>query len=140
MMKLLAQSINTHPWNISGFVTSGSKFSSYFVKLNLRKELYLSQILLKVDETLHLYSACLKKQKSQRWPLSIFFSFRDTNPRRWRRLTFTKNTNMNGNIFLLYIPFSNITHVQFLKFQNYIFIILFFLWIFEAFCGDYLEI
>ena len=66
MMKLLALSINTHPLNTSGFVTSGSKFSSYFVKLNLRKELYLSQILLEVDETLHLYSACLKKQKSQR--------------------------------------------------------------------------
>ena len=125
MMKLLALSINIHPWSTSGFVTSGSTFSSYFRKLNLRKELNLSQILLELVETLQLYLACLNKQKSQRWPPSIFYSFRDTNPRRWRRLTFTKNTNLNGNLFLLYIPFSNITHVQFLKFQNYIFIIIF---------------
>ena len=125
MMRLLVLSIYIHPWNTSGFVTSGSTFSSYFRKLNLRKELNLSQILLELVETLQLYLACLNKQKSQRWPPSIFYSFRDTNPRRWRRLTFTKNTNMNGNLFLLYIPFSNITHVQFLKFQNYIFIIIF---------------
>ena len=123
MMKLLVLSINNHPWSTSGFVTSGSTFSSYFRKLNLRKELNLSQILLKLDETLQLYSACLNEQKSQRWPPSIFYCFRDTDPRRWRRLTFTKNTNINGNLFLLYIPFSYITHVQFLKFQNYIFII-----------------
>ena len=125
MMRLLVLSIYIHPWNTSGFVTSGSTFSSYFRKLNLRKELNLSQILLELVETLQLYSACLNKQKSQRWPPSIFYSFRDTNPRRWRRLTFTKNTNMNENLFLLYIPFSHITHVQFLKFQNYIFIIIF---------------
>ena len=62
MMKLLALSISIHPWNTSGFITSGSKLSSYFRKLNLRKELNLSQIL-EVDETLQLYSACLKKQK-----------------------------------------------------------------------------
>ena len=132
MMKLLVLSINIHPWNTSGFVTSGSTFSSYFRKLNLRKELNLSQILLELVETWQLYSACQNKQKSQRWPPSIFYSFRDTNPRRWRRLTFTKNTNMNGNLFLLYIPFSDITHVQFLKFQNCIFIIIFW-WIFEFF-------
>ena len=125
MMKLMVLSISIHLCNTSGFVTSGSKLRNYFWKLNLRKELNLSQIFLEFDKTLQLYSACLKKQKSQRWPLSIFYSFRDTNPRRWRRLTFTKNTNMNGNLFLLYIPFSNITHVQFLKFQNYIFIIIF---------------
>ena len=125
MMKLMVLSISIHLCNTSGFVTSGSKLRNYFWKLNLRKELNLSQIFLEFDKTLQLYSACLKKQKSQRWPLSIFYSFRDTNPRRWRRLTFTKNTNMNGNLFLLYIPFSHITHVQFLKFQNYIFIIIF---------------
>ena len=33
---------------------------------------------------------------------------------------------MNGNLFLLYIPFSYIAFVQFLKFQHNIFIILFF--------------
>ena len=124
MMKLLAPSINIHPWCTSGFVTSGSKFSSYFRKLNLQKELNLSQILLELDETLQLYSACLNEQKSLRWPPSIFYSFRDTNPRRLSRLTFTKNTNMNGNLFLLYIPFSNITLVYILKFQHHTFIIL----------------
>ena len=75
---------------------------------------------------MQLHLACQNKQKSQRWPPSIFYGFRDTNPRRWRRLTFTKNTNMNGNLFLLCFPFSNITLVEFLKIQHYIFIILFF--------------
>ena len=136
----MALSIKTHPLNTSGFVTSGSTFSSYFRKLNLRKELNLSQILLEFDETLQLYSACQNKQKSQRWPPSIFYGYRDTNPRRWRRLTFTKNTNMNGNLFLLCFPFSNITLVEFLKFLHNIFIILFFvnfrnfLW---RLCGDF---
>ena len=135
----MALSIKTHPLNTSGFVTSGSTFSSYFRKLNLRKELNLSQIVLEVYKTLQLYSACLNKQKSQRWPPSIFYSFRDTNPRRLRRLTFTINTNMNGNLFLLYIPFSNITHVQLLKIHNYIFIIIF-LVNFRHFYRDYMEI
>ena len=125
MMKLLVLSINNHRWSTSGFVTSGSTFSSYFRRLNLRKELNLSQILLKVDETLQLHLACLNKQKSQRWPPSIFYIFRDINPRRLWCLIFTKNTNMNENLFLLCIPFSNITLVEFLKFQHYIFIILF---------------
>ena len=125
MMKLLILSLSIYNCNNSGFVTSGSTFSNYFGKLNLRKELNLYQILVEVNETLQLYSACLRKQKSQRWPLSIFYGFRNTNPRRLRRLKFTKNTNMNGNLFLLCIPFSNITLVEFLKFQHYIFIILF---------------
>ena len=111
IMKLLVLSIKTHPWNTSGFVTSGSTLSRYFRKLNLRKELNLSQILLEVNETLQLYLACLNKQKSQRWPPSIFYSFRDTNPQRLRRLIFTKNTNLNENLFLLHIPFSNIALV-----------------------------
>ena len=111
MMQFLALSINTHPWNTSGFVTSGSTFSSYFRKLNLRKELNLSQIVLEVYETLQLYSACQNEQKSQRWPPSIFYSFRDKNPRRLRCLIFTKNTNMNGSLFSLHIPFSNIALV-----------------------------
>ena len=132
-------SLSIYNCNTSGFVTSGSKFSNYFRKLNLRKELNLSQFLLEVDQTLQLYSACLNKQKSQRWPPSIFYSFRDTNPRRLRRLTFTINTNMNGNLFLLYIPFSNITHVQLLKIHNYIFIIIF-LVNFRHFYRDYMEI
>ena len=66
MMKLLTLSINTHPRNTSCFHTSGSTFIGYFRKLNLGKELNLSQILLEVDETLQLYSACLSEQKSQR--------------------------------------------------------------------------
>ena len=128
----MALSINIYTYNTSGFVTSGSKFSNYFRKLNLRKELNLSQILLEVDEILQLYSACQNKQKSQRWPPSIFYSFRDKNPRSLRRLIFTKNTNMNGNLFLLHIPFSYIALVYFLKFQHHIFIILFLVnfWIF----------
>ena len=125
MMKLLALSINTHPWNTSGFVSSGSKFISHFVKLNLRKELNLSQILLEVYETLQLCSACQNKQKSQRWPPSIFYSFRDKNPRSFRRLIFTKNTNMNGNLFLFYVLFSIIVLIYFVKFQHHIFIIVF---------------
>ena len=132
-------SLSIYKCNTSGFVTSGSKFSSYFRKLNLRKQLNLSQILLEFDETLQLYLAWLNKQKSQRWPLSIFYGFRDTNSRRLRRLKFTKNTNMNENLFLLCIPFSNITLVEFLKFQHYIFIILF-LVNFRIFYGDYMEI
>ena len=125
-------SISIYICNTSGFVTSGSKFISRFGKLNLRKELNLSQILLEVDETLQLYSACLNEQKRQRWPPSIFYSFRDTNPRRLRRLTFTKNTKMNGNLFLLYIPFFNIALVYFSKFQHHIFIILYW-WILKCF-------
>ena len=125
MMQLMDLSICIYTNNTSGFVTSGSKFRDYFIKLNLRKELSLWQFLLDYEQTLQLYSACLNNQKSQRWPPSIFYSFRDTNPRRLRRLTFTIITNMNGNLFLLYIPFSNTTHVQLLKFHNYIFIIIF---------------
>ena len=59
-------SMSIYTYNTSGFVTSGSKFSIHFGKLNLRKELNLSQILLEVEETLQLYSTCLNKQKSQR--------------------------------------------------------------------------
>ena len=59
-------SMSIYTYNTSGFVTSGSKFSIQFGKLNLRKELNLSQILLEVDETLQLYSTCLNEQKSQR--------------------------------------------------------------------------
>ena len=105
MMKLITLSLSIYNCNTSSFVTSGSKLRKKFWKLNLRKELNLSQILLEVYETLQLYSACQNKQKSQRWPPSIFCSFRDKNPRSLRRLIFTKNTNMNGNLFLLHIPF-----------------------------------
>ena len=62
----MALSISIYTYNSSGFVTSGAKFSIHFGKLNLRKELILSQIFLEFDETLQLYSACLRKQKSQR--------------------------------------------------------------------------
>ena len=62
-MKLLALSIIIHPRNTSGFVTSGSKLNSYLMKLNLRKGLSLSQILLEVNETLQLFSACLNNKK-----------------------------------------------------------------------------
>ena len=132
IMKLLVLSIKTHPWNTSGFVTSGSTLSRYFRKLNLRKELNLSQILLEVNETLQLYSACLNKQKSQWWPPSIFYSFQDSNPWRLRNVTSTKNTNMNGKLFLFYIYFSKITYIWISKFQHHIFIILFLMnfWIF----------
>ena len=61
----MALSINIYTYNTYGFVTSGSKFNIHFGKLNLRKELNLSQILLEVDEILQLYSTCLNKQKSQ---------------------------------------------------------------------------
>ena len=132
MMKLLALLINIHLWSTSGFVTFGSTFSNYFRKLNLRKELNLSQFLLEVDQTLQLYSACLNKQKSQRWPPSVFYSFRDTNPRRLRRLTFTINTNMNGNLFLLYIPFSDIALKVFKISASYLHYSIFW-WIFEIF-------
>ena len=101
IMKLMVLSLSIYNCNTSGFVTSGSKFRNYFRKLNLRKELNLSQIFLEFDETLQLYWARLNKQKSQRWPPSIFYSFRDTNPWRLRHLTFTKNTNLNWNLFLL---------------------------------------
>ena len=117
MMKLLALSINTHPWNISGFITSGSTFISYFRKLNLRKELNLSQILLEVYETLQLYSACQNEQKSQRWPPSIFYRFRDKNPRSLRRLIFTKNTNMNGNLFCCIFLFLTLHSFSFQNFS-----------------------
>ena len=53
------------------------------------------------------------------------YHFRDTNPWKWRSVTFTKNTNMNRKSFLMYIPFSNITHLRFSKFQHYISIIIF---------------
>ena len=62
----MAISISIYTYSTCGFVTSGSTFISYFGKLNLRKELNLSQILLEVDETLQLYSTCLNEQKSQR--------------------------------------------------------------------------
>ena len=62
----MALSISIYTYSTSGFVTSGSIFSIHFGKLNLRKELNLSQILLEVDETLQLYSTCLNEQKSQR--------------------------------------------------------------------------
>ena len=105
MMKLMVLSISIHLCNTSGFVTSGSTFSSYFRKLNWRNELNLSQILFEFDETLQLYWARLNKQKSQRWHRSIFYSFRDKNPRKLRRLTFTKNTNM----FVVYSFFLHCT-------------------------------
>ena len=124
-MKLKALWINIFTCNTSGFVSFNSKLCIFFFKLNSRKELYRPQILLEVDETLQLYLACLNKQKSPCRLPSIFYSFRDTNPRRLRRLTITKNTNMNGNLFLLYVPFSDVALVSFLKFQHHTFIFLF---------------
>ena len=70
--------IISYPCNISGFVTSGSKFDSHSRKFNLRKKLNISQISLEVDETLQLYLACLNKQKSQRWPTSKCYRFSDS--------------------------------------------------------------
>ena len=137
MMILMDLSLSIYNCNTSGFVISGSKFSNYFWKLTLRKELNLSQISLEFDETLQLYSACLNKQKSQRWHPSIFHSVRDTNPK-FKAFAFTKNTNLNGDFVVVYIP-SNIKLVKFLKFQHYIFIILFLVNL-RFFYGDYLEI
>ena len=98
-------SISIHLCNTSGFVTSGSKTNSHFRKLNLQKGLNLPQILLEVHETLQAFSACPNKQKSQRWPTSIFCSFQDNNHWRLRNVTFTKNTNMNGNLFFILYSF-----------------------------------
>ena len=60
MMKLKVLSIIIFTCNTTGFVSSGSKLSSYFGKLDFRKELNRPQMLLDVDET------CLNKQTSQR--------------------------------------------------------------------------
>ena len=57
--------IVVYPYNTYSFFTSGYKFESHFRKLNLRKELNLSQISPEVDETFQSYLACLNKQKSQ---------------------------------------------------------------------------
>ena len=139
MMQFLALSINTHPWNTSGYVTSGSTFSSYFRKLNLRKELNLSQILLEVYETLQAYSACQNEQKSQRWPPSIFYSFQDNNPWILRNVTFTKN-QIWTEIFFYFIFHFKTLHTH--GFQNFIVIssLLFFKWIFEILQKDHMEI
>ena len=111
MMKLMVLSINVNLCNTSGFVTSGSKTNSHFRNLNLQKGLNLSQILLEVYETLQAYSACPNTQKSQRWPTSIFYSFQDNNTWRLRNVTFGKNTNTNGKLFVFYIPFLNTTYI-----------------------------
>ena len=135
----MALSTSIYTYNTSGFVTSGSKFSIHFRKLNLRKELYLSQFVLEVHETLQLYSTCLNEQKSQQWPPSIFYSFRDTNPRRLSRMTFTKIQIWTEIYFCCKFLFLTL---YLISFQNFSIIssLFFIWWIFEIFYGDYMEI
>lgn len=88
--------IITHPCYTFSFITSGSKFRSRFRKLNLRKEITFSH----QRNFAILFS--MPKQKSQRWPTSIFYGFQDINPWRLRRVAFTENKRCEWKIIYIF--------------------------------------